>query len=268
MLFGRRKQKKYENPFRATPRNISCHVWVVPTTLLLLAGAYALFFLPFWKLRTVVAAGNYPFDAGHLRGAIEEQVGGNRFGVVPKSHFFLVRRKALERRLQEEFPLAQVRVVKDWSSRSLRIYGIERPLFGYYFSRGLAFVIDRRGHVLSAAEPSPEDARRALRIYDLDLDIPTAPSTVLEDAALDFFSAIRTGKVANFVPKIWAFSKKDGSAEVTAEAGYRTIFNYRDAGEGQLAKLDQVLSHVVKTDLPKLDYIDLRFGEKVYYKLK
>ncbi|MEK7606975.1 MAG: hypothetical protein AAB444_02170 [Patescibacteria group bacterium] len=268
MIFKRRKEKKYENPFRVEPRRFSRHLWLVPFLALFGVGISLFLFSNFWQIQTVVIGGNYAFEVERVKSILQSHLGNRKAGILPGNHFFLTRRGALEGFLQDEFPLAQVRVVKDWNSRTLRVYGIERPLFGYYISRGLAFHIDRDGRVLSAAFPSPDELARFVRFYGLDGNIPERQTLALAPEALNFFKSVQGAKAKKITGKFWAFSQKGESVEVETGNGYKVVFNYREAADIQLAKLDQVLKGVIKEDISKLDYIDLRFGERVYYKWK
>lgn len=268
MIFKRGKGKKYENPFRVEPRRFSRHLWPALFLAFFFTAVFLILFSNFWQIQTIVIGGNYAFDATRIKSILEEHLGNRKAGILPGNHFFLSRRKAIEDVLQNEFPLAQVRVVKDWNARAIRVYGIERPRFGYFISRGLAFHIDRNGRVLSAAFPNREEFSRSLRLYDLDRNVPEHQTPALTPDALNFFKSVQGIKAKKIAAKFWAFSQKGESAEVATGSGYKVIFNYRESADAQLAKLDQILNNVIKEDFSKLDYIDLRFDERVYYKWK
>ena len=51
--------------------------------------------------------------------------------------------------------------------------------------------------------------------------------------------------------------------------GWQAFFNLKDSLDNQLSRLDLVISQKIKKEnLSRLDYIDLRLGESIYYKFK
>jgi hypothetical protein len=62
--------------------------------------------------------------------------------------------------------------------------------------------------------------------------------------------------------------KDAGIREVYLKEGWYILLNDKNEPDQTFSNLELVLDQEIKEKRPKLDYIDLRFGKKVFYKLK
>jgi len=69
------------------------------------------------------------------------------------------------------------------------------------------------------------------------------------------------------INNICEINKPEATVDLGVNEGPKIYFNIEDELEKQFKKLEVLLAEKIKGDgLKKLEYIDLRFGEKIYYK--
>ena len=62
--------------------------------------------------------------------------------------------------------------------------------------------------------------------------------------------------------------KDEGAYEIHLREKWQILLNDKNEPEQSFANLKLVLSQIIKEKTPQLEYIDLRLGNKVFYKLR
>ncbi len=217
-------------------------------------------------------------DAEELKAAIDGALSGSYVLIMPKRFIFGVSGRTLEQQLLVALPrLATVSVAKQFP-HGLSVSYTKRIFFGLLCNdlnktgiRSCGY-IDRAGFVY---EDAPEASGSLIVKVKSDL-----PSVKVGTHAIDEQTAKQmalfgdgVGRIAGlrliaYELAVQAPDELRMHVAPPAGGGFMLIVKKDDNPETILRVLRTVLDEEIKTDKSKLDYIDLRLGNKVFFKLR
>ena len=201
---------------------------------------------------------------------------GNYFGVLPRTNFFLVRSGRVAEELVQAFPVIRsIQVTKTFPDR-MGITIVERTLWGIACNDLQAVpdktpecaYIDDSGF---AYERSPASYGSLIIRVRNDLEHEAVPGQLLEPSFVTDAIAMRTAVERTIGARIvtYEFSSKL-PREITLETaeGFKIIFPRGVDIDATATVLKRVFEQEIKNKRSRLDYVDVRFGNKVFFKLK
>lgn len=268
------RESRVVYPVRAQKRRpFPRRLLFVPLVLLLLAslgvGLWYALRLPALRVGSVVVYGAHRIGADDIEPAVRAAVSGTRWVVFPADSLFVVSAEAVERRLRDAFPeIQEVDVDKRLPNR-LIVRVAERRLWGVYCAAGggprACAYLDGRGTAYEVL--ARYEGWLLPVIYGSDpaaLGTSAVPPETLafygqaEDALHGLGTRLLSLSVSSSTP---------GDARLaTAEGWTLIVTSSRPAGEW-LGALEALLADIGPRRA-NLDYVDLRFGAKVFYKFK
>jgi len=245
------------------------------TVLLICGGVIFALREPRLQIRNITLRGIKTLDERAVRDEISARLTGARFYVLPRSSFFLADTAAIASGLKHDFSrIRDVTAVKNFPDK-LDISVTERIFWGV-FCDGLAasstpacVYIDPEA---IAYEHAPEPQGKLI----LSIRSDAVGDIALGASALD--PAVM-GEIRNLAERIPAetgsalagfelHSRVPSEIRAVAGEGFTMIFKREDDYTATLRVLKRVLDGEIKDRRSRMDYIDLRFGNKVFYKLK
>ncbi|MSU56102.1 MAG: hypothetical protein EXS51_02225 [Candidatus Taylorbacteria bacterium] len=220
-----------------------------------------------FRITSVDVSGVVRVPEGRVRGVVEAQLAGTYFGLIPKSHSLLYPKSALKETLTREFPTFSSVSVSLNNLASLRVSVREREPFVLWCPTAQpCFLLDETGFVFAEAEPGTENL-----YYRMEKEATTTPlGTVVlpreKLTALMFFLG-RLEKLGLTPEKVRFLDGQE--LHVFLHGGMRLLLNENEF-ERSLTNIETLLSE--KNLFPKqgglltVEYIDLRYGNKVYFK--
>ncbi len=278
-------------------------IWVVLFILLtggIAYGANYLLRLPYWQITHISVSGTKSLQESDVQNAVGNYLTGSFLRVIPKTNYFFVRSGSLERLLIEKFPrLSTVRVQKTFPS-SLVISLTERNIWALYCNDSLyakeknvgtrptvasstisvaselkiepvrsCFYIDETGYVIDSAL---EYQGSLLTIFfESRSDDPKLGERVLSDADILFFNSARDEYKKTIDAEIVSFEKNDGLPDdyiLFMQEGWYVLVPRSADISLSVKNIKILLDSVIKGDRGRLAYIDTRFGNKMFYKLR
>lgn len=240
------------------------------TGLLIMSGLiYLVLFLPFWKIKKIEANGTEKVSSVELVNSVEQYLAGFQLIKVPKSNYFLLSEKKLAEYLKNMFPgLKEVSVIKRFPP-NLFVEAKDRQKIIVYCGRERCFYLDENG---VAFEPAPE-IYGGLKIVLKDNSGREAEvgKKMLEPSLIDFM--LKTQKLINndFNISLVDFEINNYPTSdliaITSE-DWKIMFDTNMDPLLQTSALKKILNDKIKDQRPALEYIDLRIGNRVYYKMK
>ena len=143
----------------------------------------------------------------------------------------------------------------------------ERDTLGVWCKSGDCFYFDKNGVIFEQAPRSfgslvisIEDAR------DIEANLGSA---VLDKNQVEFSSAVHgiIGRNFPFSSRTF-FITKEAEYEILTSENWRLLLNKNEDSEYQLSNLKHLLDKEIQSRRGELEYIDLRLGNKVYYKYR
>lgn len=239
--------------------------------LLLFILIVSIFYIPHLRIKEIdvggVVEGNEKILLLWLAGAIE----GKRFGILPYNNIIIFPKESMEAGVIEAFPEIKEFNIKRVSLSKIEATGKERKAVGLWCNKkdNCGFV-DESGFVYKQAPTF--SGNLFLKFYKFGseeaLDVKKGFQAISEN---EFKNLVKfVGFVSENGVKInKVFMEEQGQYRFETTAGWHIILNQKNEIQISAGRLKLILeSQIQKKDLANIDYIDLRFGNKIFYKFK
>jgi hypothetical protein len=244
------------------------------TVLIFVIGILAwLSHLKSFALDSVVVTGNIGVDSNDIQTIAEKDLAGSYLGLFAKSNSFLFQKNKIENDITHAFPsISNLQV--STKAHVLEVNIAERKP-AYEWCTGMpastesksCFFMDENGFIFSHA---PQFSGNAYFIFygGLSTDNPIG-MTFLSPAELKSFAQFKSDLDLHGITIVSLLVKDIGVREVYLLKQGKIIYKEHEdplilAASIELLKRDTKLFNLHATST--LEYIDLRFGNKVYYK--
>lgn len=238
---------------------------------ILAAIGWALYGLsrPEFRLRSVEVVGASQVPAEKIRERTLQELSGTVFGFIPKSHALLYPKTALKASLLKEFPALSNVALSLQSISSLRIFLYERqPSALWCASSEDCFFIDETGTLFARAGTG--DKEQYYRLLGGGVEASLGTTAIEQVRLLKLLSFLRKLEDMGLLPES-ASLKGQGELEVALLEGTR-LFLREGEYDRVLANLETLMAEnslsLNKDGTLSARYIDLRYGNKIYFKLK
>lgn len=234
--------------------------------MFLIGGIYLLR-LPYWQVEKIEVGGLEVIDYQDIKTRVDEFLSRKILFLLPQSSFLLLDSRRLAAILQREFPRIESLLVKKIFPDSLVVFLKERELFGVFCNDGCVY-IDKQGFAYDFAPSSFGSLLVKIKSDAAEVHVGT---TLLEQNLMDDFILLSAEleKAAGVRPVAYEFlSKVSSEIKVETSEGFKIFFKRSGNFNNSFGVLKTVLEQEIKNKRPQLEYIDLRFGNKVFYKFK
>jgi len=230
----------------------------------ILSGIIFLIRADFLKVKEVRVSGAETVSEADIKRVVEGYMEGNNYFVVPRSNIIFVGSSELESILQKKFPrLSSVDVSKQINHLDVKL--VERSRDFLWCVGGECFLMDRTGLVFAKAAGAELEGKL---IFE---------GGIAGDPELKQFVSFES--LENFLKLVDSLESGGQKIEkVRIESDERMIVKtelteiifdpqekkFEEAGENALTIISDILQ---KNPAARIQYIDARFGTKVFYKL-
>lgn len=263
---------------------------VISAALVVGVGSYLLH-RPEVVIETVSIYGNEVISEQDLHAVVGEALAGNYAFLFPKSNIFIYPKRDIQEKILQTFPRVGGVSLEREGFRSISVNVEERHPFALWCREAtlspsidtdvgtttdmeethgaeVCYFLDDGGYIFSEA---PQFTGTGYFRYYGDLSVGAPIHT-------NFLGGNEFGRLAFFIENVEQLGvrtvslsmKKDGEVELVHENGGKFLF-VRDQNLSEvLDNLESALRSEIfrENDLSTLEYIDLRFGNKVYYKFR
>jgi len=238
--------------------------------LFIFVSIVALFYIPYFKIKKISIEGNSSVDSEKIMANVSNYLAGKEFKIFPKDNFLILSKKEIVDSILKEFPrLKKVSLNKNFPD-TISIKVTERnneALFCFQNKdEGCAF-IDEDGFVFDKA---PYFSAGVYLSFFNDtasttwkLDFQVIPEEQFKKL-IDFKNLLTEENIKIFQ----IILKKEGIYQLQTSEGWYILLNEQSNIRLSFDNLKTTLDSTIKNNRQKLDYIDLRFGNKVFYKFK
>lgn len=276
--FIKSEKSNFGNPYRFRAAERSRMPYVLGGVFFVCGALlYWLFFSPSFAIARITVEGGFAFTSDTLKNMIEQQLGRTRWSIVPTRNIFAFSSEESARVMKDQFAIEQVYVKKD-RPHHIAITVSEKPREAIWSTRNQSYALDNSGTVIaqtgsldSGLRPSLGMTKNVPIIYDLSGAVVEFKQQVVSPAALGFISKLwQAENIKLLQPRYFTLPKTnatDLTLQVGDSAGWNIYFDTTMPLPDQLNALDLTLRNSVPAlKRAKLNYIDLRFGERVYVK--
>lgn len=233
-------------------------------------AAHRISYFPQYTIQSVEVSGTSALDPVQIRDQVESALGTGSSFISPRFIFSYDARK-IERALEAStMRIARVRISRaNLLSTTLDVAIDERAPFARWCADAGCYLIDQTGFVFAASASSTDTVAEPF-VFSGGLASSTDPlGQYLAPAHFPSALAImRALGQAGFAP-VAAHFDSDTDFSITFDSGLTLYASFGAEPPELVRNLKLVLaSDALKDHLSDLEYVDLRFGQRVFYKLK
>lgn len=188
--------------------------------------------------------------------------------LASEQNIFVLNKSDLTNKLKEAYSTDKISISRRLP-HTLLITMSDPGANAIFVTRGTSYAIDPLGKIIG---PLGNEAPNALRIYDSGAALPTIGAEVVHPEFMQLLSSITSHEAFRGYRIKYALlpSASDATSVTLAlDKDFRIMLDPTADLSEQLTRMNRIITQVVTpSKLNTLDYIDLRFKEKVFYKTK
>lgn len=239
--------------------------WIFAILVVIAAIVWALFFSTLFTIKYVEIRGAGLSPSLDVEAKVYAQTEKKRIWFLQQNRLFVFSSEDLKTRLIDDYSLQGLKVVKKLPS-TLIVELEEKQLAAVWLEAEQYYLLDANADIISQSVLKdfglPIIRNNGLpkingdRV-DIDPSVIVAASQIFRDFP-SRFSWISVRELA--------VSNESRTLILASSKGPMIYFNPGESIEAQLIRLDTLLQGELRSRFEKLDYIDLRFKDKLYYK--
>ena len=257
--FFRKKEKKKTGNFKK--------YFLVLILILIIAVAWFFLASSVWRLKNIVVEGLTRIDSSEIKNIAWSREDNRRWLFFKESNFFLFQADALQEEILDKYNFANLEIKKKIPG-TISIKISERP-YAFIFQEGSTYLYaSNDGYVIKEAVVSPEDMSKyfILENKSNSISINEKDKITLKDDYLNFIfslnqllSAYQDLPIEKFI-----IDQELNSVIVKFINGPAVYFNVKDDLNKQVEYLSLVKKEKIGDNFNKTNYIDLRYGSKIF----
>ena len=238
--------------------------------LFIFVSLIALFYVPYFRIKKISIEGNSSIDQEKITAEISNYFKDKQFKIFPRDNFFIMPKKEIINSLLEKFPrLKTISLSKNFPDAiSVKVEERNNEALFCFKNKdeGCAF-IDQDGFVFDKA---PYFSAGVYLTF-LEEATPTVPSglnfQVISEEQFKKIIDFKNLLTEENIKILQIIIKKEGIYELQTNESWSILLNEKNDSQLTYQNLKTTLDQI-KDKRKNLDYIDLRFGNKVFYKFK
>jgi len=239
------------------------------------AGVVAFFRIPYLQVDKIEISGNNLINSDDLIKKIKTNLEGKYFGLFPKANIFIIPKDKISAELPENFKrIKKISLDKKYFG-AIAVKIDERNNAVLFCEKEDCAYADEKGFVFEKA-PYFSGAVFLKLVEQRNSDSGENAKTIDEYLGTSFIAESEFKKILEFdglINKIGGgvsevVLKKENIYEFYMNEGWKIILNDKNEPQSAYLNLITALEANIKDKRPKLDYIDLRLGNKIYFKYK
>lgn len=242
------------------------------------ASAILFLNLSFFKIKKIEIYGNNSIGAEFLIDTARSIINEKYWKIFPQDNIFIISKEKILKELSVKFKrIKKIEIDRNFPS-AISIKIEERNNAVLLRERENCAFIDENGYVFEVAPCFSGGI--FINFFDERNAVETATTTSVRDInkilganllneeefkkIMDF--AKLSAKTGDGVVRV--VLKKENNYEIYTKEGWKMILNNKNNPQAAYLNLTTALESTIKEERRKLDYIDLRYGNKIYFKYK
>ncbi len=252
---------------RRKRRRVRLAVVALGALALLLAIMVGLSYIPFLQIRNVAVSGTQTLATSTVANYVESYIAGRYLYVIPKRNIFLYPKDKIASGLLSSFPELRVADVHAGDFHTIEVEVVEREPKALWCANTDCYLMDQEGVVYA-----PAKSREGFVEYHGTTQGDRLPRQYLNanqfEALFSLVDALSQKVATSHITRV----SIDNHADVEADFdnGFTLKFALGDASGDTFERFSVALTAgpFLGHTLSEFLYLDLRFGDKLYYKLK
>ena len=224
---------------------------------------------PIFRIKNVIVNGvESKSTQKYIADTLEEFLGQSKFYILPQNNLLLFSPDAALEYLNTKILVDNAKFDRQLPN-VLRMQIDEKVIIGLLEADSSLYSLDKRGYVIqpiefATNEPSFVIIKSTKSKPELNTEVMSADVASKLEYLQEKWSEVIKAPLANIV-----FNEtKLPTIELVTKEGWRVYMSLYENIDIQVSVLNDLIAGKLKDDLPKVDYIEVRFGNKIYYLLK
>ncbi|MDP3900693.1 MAG: FtsQ-type POTRA domain-containing protein [bacterium] len=272
-------QRSYRNPFfQRRRRRVSTISWklkifVVLTVLMLSSGLWFVFYHDFFNVKNIEIIGSENIRQSAILEIADEQLAQKKFFILNQKNIFSLSKKQLKNEILKKYYVIDLKINRELPG-TIVISFTEKQATAIWLEDDIYYYIDSDLNIISKIESLDIDIKNFIvmtnnREETLIEETSLSKKISIDQKYLGFATKLASKLNINHIDHEGTFyiNNLETTVDIKIIDGPVVHFNVENDLDSQFTSLKTLLDEEVKGDhLKKLEYIDLRFGEKIYYK--
>jgi len=263
------KQKSYNNP-RLVKEKVQRQKKLKKVLLyfalgIILGLLIVVFFSPVFQIKEVDIVGINKISSEKFKTIVDDYRFERKFFIFSRNNLLLFSKKALKNKIGESYLLDTVKIDKDFRSR-LVIEVIEKDAKIIWITNNKCFHLDETGQAIESCEGG--ELNNFIKIYDdLNVDVNIGQYAV-DKEILGYLLRCNELLGMQITADVYHINH-DGpySIRIETNESYDILINFELSCDAQFKRFFALIKgDEVSKKIETIQYFDLRFGEKIYYK--
>ena len=262
------KDAEYSNPRLTRDREKRSHRWRVVflcvSIIVIIGFVYFLFFSPVFVIKEVQVVGLEKIKPESINNLLNEYRGEQRLLFLSNNNIWLFDATEVKARIKQKYLFEKLEIKKQWPA-TIKIELKEKISAINWLSNNLCYHLDLTGMAIEYCD----GAGKNITIKDMMNSAVTIGESAISRDELIYI--VELAEQYAMIMKIQIMElqieKTENLLDFIAETGPVVRFNSNLTQAEQIARLGTILEQPdFAARMNNLEYIDLRFGEKIYYK--
>ena len=264
--------KNLKNPFfhsnhnNKKKRTLSLGFYIVSILVIILFILYGFFVSQLFFIHNIKINGLGRLPQSAISERLWQQTDKKSVWPLKQKNIFLFNKKEAESDLLANFNFSKIKIKKSLFN-SLSVDIEERPYAFIWQEKGQNYYSDSKGFIIKDSVVNPDDLSKFPVIENQTLK-PIIENDYLKIDAdyLSFIFLLKNEAEKSPETTITKFiiSQEVNTVKVAFQNGLLAFFNIKDDVNKQVDKFLVVKREKIKDNISKVNYIDLRYGDKVY----
>lgn len=243
--------------------------------ILLGAGIYFVFFSPYFSIKNIEISGLEKISYDELRGMVDKEISSRRFFIFNQNNIFIFNEKEIRDKVYGKYALNFIKVDKSLPG-TIKISLEEKKPALIWKTTDKFYVVDFDGAIIREITQTEvgeyqgnQSGAKMATVFDESNTSVANKDKVLSGQAVGAITDIQnnlsraTGLVIlNFV----IADRNDSTLKCITGDGWGAYFSLINDLNAQINKLTAFLMDKKQEERKGLEYVDLRFEDRVYYK--
>lgn len=265
------KAKKYSNPFFKKDQHrrsgfFSLKFFKFSFFVLVIGLAWVMFFSQYFIIKNIQINGEGSHNE-EINTLAQKQLEKKLFFIFDQKNILFFDTKELKQTLDENYFFDELIVDKDYPG-VISVNFKEKNYSLIWLEGEKYYFVSSNGSIIKEMATSTEDMV-VFPIIENKANKSIEGKTVVNKEkeisyAIDLFEKLKNQE--GFVVSRFVIDNEINTLKVATNSKTVIYFNIEDDIDGQIAKLTTVIKEKIKDSFGNQEYIDLRYGDRVYYK--
>ncbi|MFH1866923.1 MAG: FtsQ-type POTRA domain-containing protein [Patescibacteria group bacterium] len=239
--------------------------------LVFFAVIFGLTYAPIFRIQNIIVDNvSSKLTRERILEIVQNYTGERKYFILPQNNLLLFSPNAAIRNLRQELYIEEIEFDRHWPN-VLRITIKENLIIGLLRQQERLYTLDKRGVVIQQV-PIGEEEPELTIIEKANLTNVNIGQKVIDTAVTDFIVALVGEWSAKNVPVSmdYLLISEDNLPTLTivTDEGWTILVSIMESPSLQAEAIRRLITERIKEDRANLDYIDVRFGNKLFFKLK